>query len=162
MTGSPPRLLLAESAYDQMKAAATASHPNETGGILLGIYCNGTPWVTACVELPPTNPARARYRIPGGATQPTVQEAREHDERLGYLGDWHSHPANIGPSGTDMASLAYISVRHPLQPNPTSIVLRRVAERYEIDARRITHVHPRTCAVELTGDLPSPNRQEPT
>ena len=62
---------------------------------------------------------------PAGLTTPAVLRARTADHRLGYLGDWHSHPHDVGHSRTDLASLALISIKMPLQPNPTQIVVRR-------------------------------------
>ena len=79
------------------------------------------------------------------------------DPRLGYIGDWHSHPADVPPSRTDLASLRLISYLHPRLPNPTLLVLRRTLEdEYDLDARRITAVNPTRCAIRITGDLPRP------
>ncbi|GAA5040148.1 hypothetical protein GCM10023317_96510 [Actinopolymorpha pittospori] len=59
------------------------------------------------------------------------------------------------PSGPDLASLRLISYLHPRLPNPTLLVLRRTIEDdYDLDARRITAVNPKRCAVRITGDLP--------
>lgn len=155
MDSDTPRLLISERAIDEMTTAARRAQPYETGGILLGIYAAGTPWVTGIVELPTPNPSRNRYRIPAGATRATVQAARAMDPRLGYLGDWHSHPADTGHSVTDLASLALISARNPRPPMPTSIVLRRTGATYCVDARRIAQMHPRRCLIETTGNLPA-------
>ncbi|MGE2836009.1 Mov34/MPN/PAD-1 family protein, partial [Mycobacterium sp. SMC-4] len=95
------RLLLAESARATLTAAAAHAHPCETGGILIGVLADGHPWVTAAIEIATTDRGRARYRIPGGATHAAVQRSRATDDRLGYLGDWHTHPADAGPSPTD-------------------------------------------------------------
>lgn len=152
MTG--PVLLISESAEVAMVRAATRSYPLETGGILVGVHVDGHPWVTAAIEIPTTERGSHHYRIPQGATQPAVRSARRADPRLGYLGDWHSHPSIGGPSPTDLASLAFISIRHPRTPNPTSVVLRRTDTGYDLDARRIVTVTPRPCDIRRTGSLP--------
>lgn len=156
---SEPTLLLSESAFAAMRTAADAAHPLESGGILVGVYVDGRPWVTRAIELASTDRGHNHYRIPGDATQPAVKAARAEDSRLGYLGDWHSHPADSGPSPTDLASLALVSYRRPRRPNPTMVVIRRRADQYVLDARRTVGIHLRVCDVRLAGDLP--NQENP-
>lgn len=148
------RLMLAESARTVMMAAAARAHPFETGGILIGVNLDGNPWVTTAVEIPNIDRGRSHYRIPAGVTHAAVLRARVHDARLGYLGDWHSHPADVGPSRTDLATLAVMSMKRPRTPNPTQIVVRRTPLAYALDARRVVMCTPRTCSIGLTGDLP--------
>jgi hypothetical protein len=137
-----------------MMAAARHAHPNETGGILIGVHVDGHPWVTIAIEVTTSDRGRGHYRIPGGATQPAVRASRRTDRRLGYLGDWHSHPSDVGPSPMDLASLGLISMKHPRTPNPTLILVRNTVDGYALDARRIVAIVPRACEVRLTGDLP--------
>lgn len=153
-SGTRPILRVSESAQFAMSAAALRAHPCETGGLLVGVYLDGQPWVTSAIEIPTAESGRNHFRIPSGATQPVVRAARRVDERVGYLGDWHSHPRDLGPSPTDMATLALISVRNRRAPNPTLIVMRRVASGYSLDARRIHAAVARACVVRMVGDLP--------
>lgn len=150
------QLWITESAHATMTTAAARSHPDETGGILVGVHMDGHPWITTAVEIPTTDRGRSHYRIPAGATQAAVLGARATDHRLGYLGDWHSHPADVGPSTADRASLALISMKHPRTPNPTQIIVRRTDAGYKLDARRIVTLVPRGCTIRLTGALPGP------
>lgn len=156
--GGGPLLVLSESAQAAMFTAATTAFPNETGGILVGVHVDGHPWVTRAIEIATADRGRHHYKIPAGATQPAVRAARTADPRLGYLGDWHSHPADVGPSPTDLATLALFSVRHPRSPNPTLVIVRNAGDGHVIDPRRIVAITPRACEVRLTGDLP----QQPT
>jgi proteasome lid subunit RPN8/RPN11 len=149
-----PVLLIAETAQASMTAAAAQAHPNETGGVLIGVYDDGQPWVTTAIEIATSEKGRHHYKIPAGATQPSVLAARRTDHRLGYLGDWHSHPSDVGPSPTDLAVLGMFSVRHPRTPNPTLVVVRNTVDGYALDARRIVAVVPRACRLRLTGNLP--------
>jgi proteasome lid subunit RPN8/RPN11 len=151
-----PVLVLSESAETAMVVAAARAHPNETGGILVGVHLDGEPWVTRAIEIATDDRGRRHYKIPSGATQPAVRAARRVDPRLGYLGDWHSHPADIGPSPTDLATLAVFSIKHPRTPNPTLIVVRNNPDGRVLDARRIVTVTPRICDLRLAGDLPPP------
>lgn len=151
-----PLLVLSESAQAAMIGAATKAHPDETGGILVGVYVDNQPWVTRAIEIPSPHRGRHHYKIPAGATQPAVHHARREDIRLGYLGDWHTHPADVGPSPTDLATLAIFSVQHPRTPNPTLVVARNTTDGYTLDTRRILSARPRPCEVRLAGDLPRP------
>ncbi len=149
-------LLVSETAQTTMIVAAGHAHPLETGGILVGVYADGRPWVTSAIEIASTDRGRHHYRIPSGATTPAVHDARRSDPRLGYLGDWHSHPCDVGPSATDLASLLLVSVRHPRHANPSLVVVRNTADGYTLDARRIVVLAPRVCELRLTGRLPPP------
>lgn len=151
-----PVLIVSETAQATMYTAATREHPCETGGILLGVYVNGQPWVTSAVEISSADRGRRHYKLPGGTTQAAVRNARKSDRRLGYLGDWHSHPCDVGPSPTDLMSLTLISVKHPQTPNPTLVVVRATADGHSLDAHRVVIVAPRRCEVTLAGDLPPP------
>lgn len=151
-----PRLWLTETAHLALVEAARRADPLETGGLMLGLYADGVPWVTHIVEVESPDQSRNRFSIPAGRTSRAVETARALDPRLGYLGDWHSHPADIGPSSIDLLTLAAVSVRHPLEPNPTLVVVRRVQEGYELDARRIVSIRPRHCAIDLTGEPAEP------
>ncbi|OZC74129.1 hypothetical protein CH251_12430 [Rhodococcus sp. 06-462-5] len=148
-------LRITESARNTMVDAATRAHPVETGGILIGVYADGHPWIVTTIEIASTDRGRSHYWIPGGATHTAVLRARAIDDRLGYLGDWHSHPRDVGPSTTDLASLALISMTKPRAANPTQIVVRRTDNGYTLDARRMSTFAPRICTIGLTGPLPS-------
>ncbi|MFD9702111.1 SAVED domain-containing protein [Lentzea sp. NPDC059081] len=149
-----PSLLVSEAARDAMIAAAKRSHPWETGGILLGVLSEGRPWVTAVVEIPSEIRGPHHYELPGGATRPAVLSAREADHRLGYLGDWHSHPVDVGPSSTDLDSLRRNSSPHHEELNPTLVVVRSTRVGHVLDARRIIAGRPRSCDIQPTGGLP--------
>lgn len=149
-----PLLLVSETASHVMMEAARQAHPDETGGILIGVQQDDRPWVTHAVEIASADRGRRHYKLPGGSTQPAVRAARAVDPRVGYLGDWHSHPADVGPSSIDLATLARISLTHPRTPNPTLLIVRRIDETYVLDARRIVAVQARGCDIHLAGDLP--------
>lgn len=147
-----PFLLISESAHAAMVAAAAHAYPDETGGILVGVQSGGQPWVTHAVEI--TSPSRAhhRYEIPASTTQPAVREARRSDCRLGYLGDWHSHPTDVGPSPTDFTSLELVSAG-PRSAHPTLVVVRNTPNGYVLDAHRIVARTPQPCEVRFAGNL---------
>ena len=155
-----PLLLVSESAHAAMIAAAARAHPDETGGVLVGVQSNGQPWATHAVEISSPNSGRHRYEIPSSTTQPAVREARRFDPRLGYLGDWHSHPVDVGPSPTDFTSLELVSTGLPSAEHPTLVVVRKTPSGYVLDAHRIVALTPHPCDVQFAGDLPSPVTSE--
>ena len=152
-----PLLLISETAQTDMIIAASRAHPYETGGIFVGVHANGQPWATTAIEIVSVDQGHRHYKIPGGSTQPMVHKARKVDHRVGYLGDWHSHPCDVGPSPIDFASLRLVSNRHPADPKPTLVVVRNTALGYVLNACRIVANTPRTCEVTLTGALPPPD-----
>ena len=95
---------MSESAIDAISVAADRAHPIETGGILAGVRGRkGRPWITHAVEVPNEEAASSSgYMLPAGARPAAVEELRSVDTRIGYLGDWHSHPADAGPSPKDL------------------------------------------------------------
>src|ERR1700737_3572328 len=102
-------VLIAISARARMLDAAIGADTTETGGILVGVYSKGTPLITHALEVPPQNPSRNRFQIPAVVTHLLVDCVRRVDPRLGYLGEWHTHPANVGTSNVDLSTMRRIS-----------------------------------------------------
>src|SRR6478752_2237464 len=92
---------ISESALAAVRTAATHAHPLETGGILVGVQARLGAWITHAVEIPTQERGHTTYRLPANVTRKTVQQLRDTDPRIGYLGDWHSHPMDAPASGTD-------------------------------------------------------------
>jgi proteasome lid subunit RPN8/RPN11 len=141
-----------------MRLAASRSHPIETGGVLIGVHLQGHPWIVTAIEIATDDRGASHFKIPAGATQKAVKGARAADPRLGYVGDWHSHPRDVGPSTTDLTTLGLISIKHPQEPNPALVILRRREVGYRLDARRVTALRARRCDIHLVGDLPTTTR----
>lgn len=120
----PPTVMVTEPARRAMVAAAAESHPRETGGVLLGIlYDTGAPCVTDAIEFRPQEPSTHRYQVPEGLTTATVDAARTRDERVGYLGEWHSHPTDQPASPIDGSTMANLAA-NPDTGEPALFVLR--------------------------------------
>jgi integrative and conjugative element protein (TIGR02256 family) len=158
VTGFAPAktVLLAESAAATLARLALRAHPNETGGILLGVRNATRPWITHAIEIPSTDRGRSHYRLPAGTTTAAVARARETDPRLGYLGEWHSHPSDVGPSSTDRATMRRLALRHP-RTGLILIVVRRRDGSPWLDLREMTFPLLHRREATPTGDLP----QEP-
>lgn len=151
---------IVEEVADALVRASRASSPYETGGILLGLKGDGHLWVTRAVEVPPIAPQLARYVLPAGMTHELVSRARTEDERLGYLGDWHSHPADAGASGTDLQTygraVRYATRRR--ETHPLLIVVRRTESEWILEPTVMKLFGARAVAATLTvtGCAPGP------
>jgi proteasome lid subunit RPN8/RPN11 len=97
-----PIVYMSEWVLDRLQVNAARSHPLETGGILIGVTADSSPWVTDVREFDSPGRGPAQFILPRGVTQRAVRDARRLDARLGYLGDWHSHPADVPASRTDI------------------------------------------------------------
>lgn len=148
-----PSVLIAEPAAADLRRFARNAHPNETGGILLGVRTAGRPWITLAIEIPTPDRGRSHYRLPAGTTTAAVRSARNEEPRLGYLGEWHSHPADVGPSPTDRATMRRLALRSP-RTGIVLIVVRHGIDGHRLDVREMTLPFLRSRRPVTTGDLP--------
>ncbi|MEX0655325.1 MAG: Mov34/MPN/PAD-1 family protein [Phycisphaeraceae bacterium] len=102
-------------------------HPEETGGVLLGYWINdGTDVVITKAVGPGPEAGHRRYGFTPDHQYQEQEIARFYEasgRRLGYLGDWHSHPE--GPtklSRRDCRTLKRIARFGPAR-NPWPIML---------------------------------------
>lgn len=120
-----------------MKEEARVDHPRETGGVLIGVLAGSRPWVTHAVHVPSPRSSGTSYEIPAGARRRAVDRARCFDQRVGYLGDWHSHPVDVEPSERDATTMKRVAVDPYAECSmPLLLVLRRVGDDYWVDARQ--------------------------
>jgi hypothetical protein len=104
------RVYVSEGAECVVRDMADAAAPFETGGVLVGVATPDGVWVTEFATIAGRTRHHARFLIPAWATHAAVDAARRIDARMGYLGDWHTHPADVRPSGVDFATLRDLAV----------------------------------------------------
>ena len=149
-------VFLSETASTAILEAAAFAHPCETGGLLLGVYQDSRPWVTHALVIPSAKASPSHYELPAGVTHALVDCARRVDGRLGYLGEWHSHPADLGPSQTDARTMRQLP---PFRRRSPLLLLARggqtgyAIEVYEWSKRLRSSVNLRR-----TGNLPEIER----
>jgi integrative and conjugative element protein (TIGR02256 family) len=87
-------------------------YPKETGGILAGYMEKGIIMIThATGPGPKAIHTRASFLRDGEYCQAELDKIFEHTTgTTDYLGEWHSHPFNIGPSRRDRHSLREIAM----------------------------------------------------
>jgi len=150
-------VLLSESAEHTIRQAAKQAHPAETGGVLLGVWARGRPWVTQAMVIAPEQPSPNRYVLPSGATHTAVARGRQHDSRIGYLGDWHVHPADIDVSPIDESTMKALTPDNPRAArSPVFLIARRRSSDYELEAFEWRHDRRRQLSVLRAGGLPAP------
>lgn len=94
-----------ERALVVMQDRTAAALPNEAGGVLVGFTVDERTVVVDAVEHTDPGAGPCAFRVPAGETERVVAAARTADGRLGYVGDWHSHPSGADPSDLDTATM---------------------------------------------------------
>lgn len=104
--------------------AAAAAHPLETGGILLGWYVDDLVVVRYAIEVPDPDATGAGWTREQERAQAAMDAAlaEVRNPWAGYIGDWHSHPAPIGPSDLDIAVMRDTSREYA---NPIALLVHR-------------------------------------
>lgn len=105
----PTVIQVTEEAQASMRTAAATAAPQETGGVLIGLDVDGLITIERAVVLAPGEPSTSRYQIPEGAVAAAVGAAQEHSPQLGYVGEFHNHPTDAGPSPTDRAMMRQLA-----------------------------------------------------
>lgn len=88
-------------------AAGSSTYPRETGGLLLGWWDGPGVVVRHAVEVPDACATTHSWSRDEARAQVALQAALAWHEHpwLGYVGDWHTHPAPCGASGQDISSI---------------------------------------------------------
>lgn len=90
-----------------LRILAQRAHPKETGGLVLGWWDGEIPRVSGIVEVPDPTAGYSQWRRDESAASTVLAIAMKtaKNSDVGYIGDWHSHPANVGPSRADISEL---------------------------------------------------------
>lgn len=120
---------IAHAVLAAMRAEAERGLSNETGGVLVGyrepsgavIVVHATGPGPKAVHTP------IRFQRDGDYAQAEVDRLHAaSDGRHDYVGEWHTHPAPIGPSGVDREGMAWISDNPAYgTPEPLLVILQR-------------------------------------
>lgn len=100
---------------DKLRSLRQQGLPEETGGVLLGYHdfnVNALVLVDA-VAAPPDSSRSIEFFERGvqGLSAVITDASRRTAGVVGYVGEWHSHPARISsrPSGHDLRQLIYLA-----------------------------------------------------
>ncbi len=99
-------ILIARAALDAVLAAGEQALPVETGGILLGFRTPDLVVVTRTLTVPDPRGSRHSYRRHRRRAQAQMAAAGINETPgIGYVGEWHTHPADCPPSRIDIRAL---------------------------------------------------------
>ncbi len=99
-------ILITGTALDAATTDGLAALPQETGGILLGFRTPDLVVVTRALTVPDPHSNRHSYRRHRRRAQAQMAAAGvAATPAIGYVGEWHTHPADCPPSHTDTRAL---------------------------------------------------------
>jgi len=139
------KISIEQSAKTRIHGIAEAAAPNETGGILLGWWTKNGIVVESAIEVhdpAATGTSWARHEDTAQAALHAELGRLDHPW-LGYVGDWHSHPATVGASGVDLASLVRASRQYK---SPLALVVHQPGGQFDVRVAKQGNVR----RVELT------------
>ena len=112
--------------------------PNETGGVLLGSHDNGRQliYIADALPSPPDSQERTTSYIRGvqGLEDRVRSISRVTGNMLGYVGEWHSHPAGSSatPSNRDKKLLKWVCEGMRVHGQPGLILVVGDGEQIEV------------------------------
>ncbi len=104
MTRSAPRIDVRADAHETIASETAKRLPLETGGILLGYREMANFVITHALVVDGGGATKDRYVRDDVRANDRLAEFlsdRAEDDPIGYVGEWHSHPAPSGPSTID-------------------------------------------------------------
>ncbi|MEK0226176.1 SAVED domain-containing protein [Bifidobacterium mongoliense] len=111
MTRFSACIRLTAEAYETIASESTKHLPKETGGILFGYLEDGMVVVTHAKVIDGGTATGNRYyrdAIRANTILTKFLQDRADDDPIGYIGEWHSHPAPFGPSQLDKDAMRAI------------------------------------------------------
>ncbi|WP_229070197.1 Mov34/MPN/PAD-1 family protein [Actinoplanes sp. DH11] len=138
-------MLIHSDARQTIKTAAARAFPLEAGGLLLGWWDNDMVVVRAAIEVvDPAATGTSWIRHEGLAQRALDQAVAKFGHPwLGYIGDWHSHPAACDASQQDRQSIRIASLAYA---QPLVLIVHRRDGIIDIHAAR--HGRPQTVSAE--------------
>jgi integrative and conjugative element protein (TIGR02256 family) len=111
MTAAAASVLLTQAALDDMINAGRQALPHETGGILAGFRAGSQVVITRVAVVLDNSSTRRDYHLrhQQAGHQLDLLRAAAGVAVVGYVGDWHTHPADLPPSPLDHHSLTGIA-----------------------------------------------------
>lgn len=107
-------LLVEHDAWEKILDAARVDTMRETGGVLLGWRHDRGVYVNDALVVPDSQAKHTSYRRrhkPASDVLDAALAELPSESPIGYVGEWHSHPAPAGPSWVDRFEMRRISRR---------------------------------------------------
>lgn len=142
LTGTASRAIAFEGPVSAcLHELADKAHPLETGGLLLGWWEGDVPTILDSLEVPDSQAGHTSWRRREQAAQEALSRVlrQRNDPDLGYVGDWHSHPADVGASGADLRELCRVSRQYD---RPVALAVVRRGGRVDLHFARAGRLLP--------------------
>lgn len=133
------------AASAKMHHAAEQAAPQETGGLLIGWWDKDSVIIEDIAVVEDMGATTHSWTRDEDKSQSTLDQIRgtHPSTPIGYVGDWHCHPANVGASSTDIQSLKAASRQYKL---PVVLIVRKpnnqldfhVAEKGKVRVAEVT------------------------
>lgn len=148
------KIWITETEVDKLNQLANLAYPNETGGILAGVFMDGYPWITHVMQINPVKIFNNYYLLPKGRRPKVIKNLRKQNKLIGYLGEWHSHPFDIGLSTVDKESIKRIAKdKRANCPNPIIILVRQGNAYNNIEVKQFKRKYLVSMNMILAGSL---------
>jgi proteasome lid subunit RPN8/RPN11 len=136
MSDTLVHVLMTGPVLTELRTAAKAAEPKETGGLLVGWWDTGsTVIVRHAIEVPDRQATPTSWvRRPRAARRALTHALSAFGHPLlGYVGDWHSHPQLCSASRRDLMSLAETSLQYE---HPVLLLVRQPDDTIDVRAAR--------------------------
>jgi len=143
------RVAVASSVADLIAEQADQAAPKETGGLLLGWWEDTTVIVRHAVEVLDPEATSNTWTRHQDAAQAALDAALRDlgHSWLGYVGDWHSHPATLGASPVDELSLRHASGAYA---QPLALLVHRADRRLDVHVAHRGRIRAARLELEAT------------
>lgn len=103
-----PHVIVSAQARDALGAAARRSTSKEHGGLLIGYRDGSSITIEDIIEIPDVTAGRTRYLRREHPARPALAAYLDRPgvgDTIGYVGEWHTHPAPVPPSPADKRAM---------------------------------------------------------
>lgn len=123
------------AAAEKMHQIANRTTGHESGGLLIGWWDGQSIVINDATEVYDPTATETSWMRREAIAQVSLDEilSKSDDEKLGYVGDWHSHPQAIGASRTDLFSLKRASLQYA---RPIALVIRLPNGTFDVHVAR--------------------------
>lgn len=150
------KIWLSETIAKRILGASERAYPLETGGILAGVSVENHPWITHSIEIRSKNRDESHYTPPKDSRSRAINRLRKLNPKLGYIGEWHTHHARVGPSYPDIQSIKGIGKDVGLRKLPVVLMLSmRTSAGYELGLWMLNKSALKRTTPIISGKLPN-------
>lgn len=145
-------ITISDQAVDTLNAQARASRHRERGGILIGYRIGTALHIHDALPVADATAAHTRYLRRNRDGQQALNDWMNatDDPTLGYVGEWHTHPAPAPPSSTDLTSARIMAIKNR---RPVALVVAALANNKQDVTLHAVLTRPTTLARRLTGAI---------